>query len=78
MNKYKNIDNNLDNNININFYYILFYFILITDSNINNYQEHLAKMKLMARESKIIEENMKEFADMVENIKKEKIQNDKI
>ena len=44
---------------------IYFYYI---DSKLDDYQEHLRKMKIMAFESKKIEENMKEFANMVGNI----------
>lgn len=40
----------------------------LDDGKLDDYQEHIKKMKMMANESKKIEDNMKEFADIVGNI----------
>jgi hypothetical protein len=43
-------------------------FLILEDGKIVNYQEYIKKMKQMAAETKIIEDNMRQFANIVQNI----------
>ena len=42
--------------------------LFLDDKKIIDYQEYIRKMKQMAAETKVIEDNMRQFANIVQNI----------
>lgn len=48
--------------------FIYFNFIDLDDEKLRYYDEYLKKMSAMAEETKLMENNMKQFADNIQNL----------